>query len=46
MSEGVGIGEGYSDDVQSVSWSSSGGTGHIASGSQGETILIRKVGSG
>ena len=33
MSEGVWIGEGYSDDVRSVSWSSNGGTGHIASGS-------------
>jgi len=42
MSEGVWIGEGYSDDVRSVSWSSNGGTGHIASGSQGGTILIQK----
>jgi WD40 repeat protein len=46
MSEGVWIGEGYSDDVPSISWSSNGGTGHIASESQGGTILIRKVGSG
>jgi len=41
MSEGVWMGRRY---VQSVSWSPSGG--HIASGSQHATILIRKAETG
>ena len=42
MSEGVWMG--HSDSVQSVSWSPNGG--HIASGSDDGTILIRKADNG
>jgi len=42
MSEHVWMG--HSNDVRSVSWSPSGG--HIASGSDNGTILIRRAGSG